>query len=61
MLNIDEVIDMTGIRLIGVVPEDPVVAFNTVKGMPVPANSPAARAFADIAERLEGGNVPLKL
>lgn len=61
LLNIDEVIDMTGIRLIGVVPEDPVVAFHTVKGIPVPKDCPAALAFADIAERLAGGNVPLKL
>ncbi|NLP48450.1 MAG: septum site-determining protein MinD [Clostridiales bacterium] len=60
-LNIDEVIDSTGVQLIGVVPEDADLAFCATTGRPFVPSNPGARAFERIAARLLGKNIPLKL
>ncbi len=59
--NIDEVIDKTGIQLLGIVPEDPRVIISSNRGDLVftSMNTPAARAYRNIARRLLGKSVPL--
>lgn len=59
-LTIDEVIDKTMIQLIGVVPEDKEIKYSTVTGT-ICANCRSAKAFARIAKRIAGMNVPLTL
>jgi len=61
LLNIDDVIDAAGVRLIGVVPEDAEVAYCATTGKPFPQGSPAGKAYKRIIRRLEGESLPLKL
>lgn len=59
--TLDGAIDGAAIRLIGVVPEDERVAAAAYEGKPVVTlgRSPAARAFINIAARIDGEEVPL--
>ena len=57
--DIDTVIDMSGIRLIGVVPEDIQIAKRSAKGSALLGFSPSAQAFSNIAARLCGEQKPL--
>ena len=61
MMNIDDTIDILGIDLLGVVPDDESIVVSTNKGEPVVAdgNSLASKAFRNIAKRLEGARIPL--
>ena len=61
MVNIDDAIDRTNTRLIGIVPEDKSVIACANCGKLVFSNlkSPAARAYRNIARRIMGDNVPL--
>ena len=61
LLNIDDVIDSTRLRLLGVVEQDSAVSFNLSQGKPLPERSSAAKAFSRIAGRLDGKRIPLKL
>lgn len=58
---LDEVIDRTGIRLLGAVPEDRKVISCANKGelLFLHKRTPAVRAYCNIAERLTGVGVPL--
>lgn len=56
--DLDAVIDATGIQLIAVIPEDNALRAAAVNGLP-PKNCPAVLAFARLALRLEGRDVPL--
>lgn len=57
--DVDDVIDAVGVRLIGVVPEDEVLAFSAANGQPLAGNRPSVEAYRNIARRLLGENVPL--
>lgn len=57
--NVDELIDLSGIRLIGVLPEDETLALATACGDPIPERCAAALCFDNIARRLSGEEVPL--
>lgn len=59
--NIDEAIDKTGIRLLGIVPEDPRVIACANCGTLVfkHMNTPAARAYRNISRRMLGEQMPL--
>lgn len=57
--SIDEVIDGTCVRLIGVVPEDRELTLSS-NGYLVSSFSPASSAFKRIAGRILGENIPLK-
>ena len=61
MLGIDDVLDILGIELIGVVPDDEAVIISTNKGVPATLenNSLASQAFKNVAERVTGKDVPL--
>ncbi len=58
-LNIDDVIDSSKLRLLGIVPEDPQITFCAMKGKPVEKSTPSYRAFKRIQKRLFGENIPL--
>lgn len=59
MLDLDEVIDMAGVPLLGVIPEDEAVTLATANALPLPKKSHAATCFRNIAERFCGKAVPL--
>lgn len=60
MLSAEDVLDLLGIQLIGIVPEDEAVIIGTNRGTPVVADgkSRAGQAFRNIAKRLQGQDVP---
>ncbi len=60
MLSAEDVLDLLGIRLIGIVPEDENVIIGSNRGAPIAAEgkSRAAQAFRNIAKRLQGEDVP---
>lgn len=62
MLSIEDILDILAIELVGVVPEDEAILISTNQGMPVAMNSTngssASQAFRNVAQRLEGNDVP---
>lgn len=63
MLSIEDVLDVLAITLIGIIPEDETILVSTNQGMPVAMSSSvngssASRAFHNLAQRLEGKEVP---
>lgn len=60
MLNVQDVVDLLAITLIGIVPEDQQVIVSTNVGRPVALDekSLAGQAFRNIARRLMGDEVP---
>lgn len=60
MLSAEDVLDLLGIRLIGIVPEDETVIIGSNRGAPVVTDvkSRAGQAFRNIAKRLQGTDVP---
>ena len=60
MLNIDDVLELLAIELIGVVPDDEAVVMGTNRGTPVALDgkSRAGQAFRNIAHRIRGNQVP---
>lgn len=61
MMDVDDMIDVLAIDLIGVVPEDEKIVISTNKGEPAVADetSKAGQAYRNIVRRLEGEDVPL--
>ncbi len=61
MMNIDDTIDILGIDLLGVVPDDENIVVSTNKGEPAVANdnSLAGKAYRNIAKRIEGQEIPI--
>lgn len=59
MMTVDDVLDILGIPLIGIVPDDENVVIATNQGEPlVGKNSLAGQAFYNVCQRLEGKDVP---
>jgi len=60
MLSAEDVLDLLGIRLLGIVPEDENVIIGSNRGAPVVTDgkSRAGQAFRNIAQRLQGVDVP---
>ena len=60
MMNIDDIIDILAISLIGVVPDDEKIIVSTNKGEPAVTDdkSAAGQAYRNIARRLMGEEVP---
>jgi septum site-determining protein MinD len=60
MLNVEDVLELLAIQLIGIVPEDENVVMSTNRGQPVAleAKTRAGQAFQNIARRLRGEEVP---
>ena len=61
MMNIDDIIDILAIDLLGIVPDDEAIVVSTNKGEPVVINEKAlsAKAFRNITRRLSGDEVEL--
>ena len=59
--DLDEVIDITALRLIGIVPEDHTLAAAIQSGKSGELNAPAMKALGNIAQRLQGRLVPLMI
>jgi len=61
MMDIDDVIDILAIELLGVVPEDERIVISTNRGEPAVADesSKAGKAYRNIIQRLLGEDVPL--
>ncbi|MBZ4652899.1 MAG: septum site-determining protein MinD [Peptococcaceae bacterium] len=61
MMDINDMIDILAIDLIGVVPEDEAIVISTNKGEPavLDMNSWAGQAYRNIAKRITGEEVPL--
>ena len=57
--NIDDAMDMAGLPLLGIVPEDENVLISGASGQLLPPHALAARAFSNIAARLDAQEVPL--
>jgi septum site-determining protein MinD len=62
MLNVTDVLEILGIPLIGIIPEDDEVLISTSTGQPTAlaekrTRASAARAFHDIAGRLMGADL----
>lgn len=58
-LNIDDVIDSSKLKLLGIVPEDPHITFSAMKGKPVDKTTPSFKAYKRIQKRLFGENISL--
>ncbi len=62
MMDIEDVLDILHIDLLGVVPDDEAIIISTNKGEPIAFdnNSKAGQAYRNIARRLEGEGVPFQ-
>ncbi|MGQ9735581.1 MAG: septum site-determining protein MinD [Thermaceae bacterium] len=62
MLSVEDVVEILGLRPIGIVPEDENVLISTNQGEPLvlKGTSPAALAFMDTARRIRDEEVPLR-
>lgn len=60
MMNIEDMLDILAIDLLGVVPDDPAIVISTNRGEPVVVGSQsyAGQAFRNIARRITGEEVP---
>lgn len=61
MMDIDDMIDILAIELLGVVPEDEKIVVSTNRGEPAVADetSKAGKAYRNMVARLQGKDVPL--
>lgn len=61
MMDINDMIDILAIELLGVVPEDEIIVVSTNRGEPaaLDMNSIAGQAYRNIAKRITGEDVPL--
>lgn len=60
MMDIDDIIDILAVDLIGIIPEDEYIIISTNRGEPAVVNSTslASMAYKNIVRRLMGQNVP---
>jgi len=61
MMNIDDMIDILAIELLGIIPDDESIVISTNKGEPVVTDDKAlsGQAYRNIAKRITGEEVPL--
>jgi len=61
MMDIDDIIDILAVNLLGVVPEDEMIVVSTNKGEPavLDPRSQAGEAYRNISKRLTGEDVPI--
>ncbi len=59
MMDVDDIVDLLSIELVGVVPDDEYVVTQTNKGEPVVSNhkAPSGKAYLEIARRVLGENI----
>ena len=61
MMNIDDILDILAIDLIGIVPDDEAIVISTNKGEPViiEGKSMSGQAYSNISKRIAGEDIPL--
>ena len=59
MMDVDDIVDLLSIDLIGVVPDDEYIITQTNKGEPVISNkkAPSGKAYMEISRRILGENI----
>jgi len=62
MMNIDDIIDILAVKLIGVVPDDEKIVVSTNRGEPAVTDSKslAGRSYRDITRRIMGEDIPIE-
>ena len=62
MLSVEDVVEILGLKPIGIIPEDEQVIVSTNQGEPLvlKGTGPAAQAYMDTARRLRGEEVPFR-
>ena len=61
LLNVDGVIDKSGVRLLGIIPEDKKIPYSSVTSVLPDKKSSFCKAVKRIAARIDGADVPLKI
>lgn len=63
MMDVDDIVDLLSIGLVGVVPDDEFVVTQTNKGEPVVQNrkAPSGKAYLEIARRVLGENIEVTI
>lgn len=63
MMDVEDILDLLSIELLGVVPEDEFIITQTNKGEPAVSNkkSPSGKSYMEIARRLLGENVDVTI
>ena len=63
MMDVDDIVDLLSIDLIGVVPDDENIITSTNKGEPVVANkkSPSGKSYIEISRRILGENIEVSI
>ncbi len=63
MMDVEDIVDLLSIDLIGVVPDDEFIITQTNKGEPVVTNhrAPSGKAYIEIAQRILGENVDITI
>ena len=63
MMEVDDIVDLLSIDLIGVVPDDEFIITQTNKGEPVVTNNkaPSGKAYIEIARRILGENIDISI
>ena len=63
MMDVDDIVDLLSIDLIGVVPDDEFIITQTNKGEPVVSNkkAPSGKSYLEIARRILGENVEVTI
>ena len=62
-MDVDDIVDLLSIDLIGVVPDDNFVTIQTNKGEPVVSNkkAPSGKAYIEISRRILGENIEVSV
>ena len=60
MMSVDDVVEILSCDLIGIIPEDTGIITSTNRGEPIvnDENSPAGKAYINVAKRINGEEVP---
>ena len=63
MMDVEDIVDLLSIDLIGVVPDDEYIITQTNKGEPVVSNhkAPSGKAYTEIARRILGENIEVSV
>ena len=63
MMDVEDIVDLLSIDLIGVVPDDEYIITQTNKGEPVVSNhkAPSGKAYTEIARRILGENIEVSI
>ena len=63
MMDVDDIVDLLSIDLLGVIPDDEYIITQTNKGEPVIQNkkAPSGKAYLEIAKRVLGENIEVTI